>query len=88
MRSETRDRLTTVSKTMMFGCIDRAFDDLETLEDYGHIIEELGAEMPEGLMADIKAIRGQCRELYNKLDRWTDDTFDISEMLADREAEE
>ena len=88
MRSETRDRLTTVSKTIMFGCIDRAFDDLETLEDYGHTIEELGAEMPDGLMADIKAIRGQCRELYNKLDRWTDDTFDVSEMLADREAEE
>lgn len=72
----------------MFGSIDRAFDELETVEDYGHIIEELGAEMPEGLMVDIKAIRRQLSELYNKLDGWTEDTFDISELLADREAEE
>ena len=87
MRSETRDRLTTVSKAVMFGCIDRAFDDLEMLEDYGHMMEELGADLPPGMMEDIDLIRKLSAKIHRTMYNYAEDTFDISEMLADREAE-
>ena len=88
MRTETKERLTTVSKTVMFGCIDRAFDDLEMMEDWGHILEELGAEMPEGLMDDIDCIRKLSAKIHRTMYDYAEDTFDVSEMLADRGAGE
>lgn len=87
MRKKTKKRLTMVGKAIMFGCIDRAFDDLELMEDWGHTMEEIGADLPKGMMADIAKIRKLSARIHRTMSDYADDAFDIKEMLEDRARE-